>query len=91
VRIRRTRDEVIRLAQRDEGGALAGSCNTCAHAVLSRCERAELTEQWRERHLYILPISGVGVLHVVPDERGIYPCASYTQGHRFVRARGGAA
>lgn len=90
MRIKRTRDEVIRLAQRDEAGALAGSCNTCAHAVLSRCERAELTGQWRERHLYILPISGVGVLHVVPDERGIYPCPSYARVRRFVAA-GGAA
>ncbi len=86
MRIERDRDEVIRLAVRDEAGALAGSCNSCAHAVLSRCERAELTEQWRERHLYILPISGVGVLHVVPDRRGVYPCPGRTKIKRIAVA-----
>ncbi len=86
MRIERDRDEVIRLAVRDEAGALAGSCNSCAHAVLSRCTRPEQSEAWRERHLYPVEVSGVVVLHVVPDRRGIYPCPARAKNKRIAVA-----
>ncbi len=86
MRVERDRDEVIRLAVRDEAGLLAGSCNTCAHAVLSRCTRPEGTEAWRERHLYPVEVSGVVVLHVVPDRRGVYPCPGRTKIKRIAVA-----